>query len=371
MPRPRRPAFTIVALCLAMSISPAAAAKERAWGGATGTLIVLNKAEATASLIDLATGEVAATVRTGDGPHEAAVSPDGQLAVASNYGTRDAPGSTLTVIDVRQARVVRTIDLGSHRRPHGVAWLPDGTRVAVTAEESRALLLVDVTSGAVEAAIGTDQDVSHMVVVSADGERAYVANIGSGSMTAIDLPKRSRLATLPTGAGAEGIALLPGGRTLWVTNREADTVSVIDTAALEVVATLQSPSFPIRAAATADGRFVLVSNARSGALSVFDARARKEERRVPMSLEAAGTEGRLFGGQFGKSPVPIGILVHPDGKRAYVANANADAVAVLDLRTWAVTGFLHAGKEPDGMAYSPLQVRKPAVPGNDAGSSGS
>jgi YVTN family beta-propeller protein len=235
-----------------------------------------------------------------------------------------------------------------------VAWLPDGKRVAVTAEESRALLIVDVPGGNVEAAIDTDQDVSHMVVVSADGKRAYVANIGSGSMTAIDLEGRARLKTVSTGGGAEGIALQPGGKTLWVTNREADTVSVVDTGSLEVVATLPSPSFPIRAAATSDGRFVLVSNARSGAVAVFDAKGRKEERRITMTLEAAGTEGRLFGGQFGKSPVPIGILLHPDGKRAYVANANADAVAVVDLSTWAVSGTLRAGKEPDGMAYSPL-----------------
>jgi YVTN family beta-propeller protein len=77
-----------------------------------------------------------------------------------------------------------------------------------------------------------------------------------------------------------------------------------------------------------------------------------------MSLEAAGTEGRLFGEKFGKSPVPIGILMHPDGKRAFVANANADAVAVVDLGSWAVTGTLLAGREPDGMAYSPLRVSR-------------
>ena len=356
MLRWHRSNLLIVAACLAAALPLSAAGKETPRDGNQGTLIVLNKADATASLIDLAAGKVAATVQTGVGPHEAAVSPDGRLAVASNYGTREAPGSSLTVIDIPGATVARTIDLGEHRRPHGIAWLPDGKRVAVTAEESRALLIVNVPDGAVEAAIGTDQDVSHMVVVSSDGARAYVASIGSGSMTAIDLKAKTRVRVVPTGAGAEGITLHPDGRTVWVTNREADTVSVIDTKSLEIVATLQSPSFPIRAAATRDGRWVRVSNARSGGLTVFDARSREEKRRVAMSLEAAGTEGRLFGEKFGKSPVPIGILMHPDGKRAYVANANADAVAVVDLTSWTVTGTLLAGREPDGMAYSPLRV---------------
>ena len=55
-------------------------------------LVVLNKAEATASIIDLASGTVVATLPVGEGPHEIAVRADGRLAVACNYGTGSAPG---------------------------------------------------------------------------------------------------------------------------------------------------------------------------------------------------------------------------------------------------------------------------------------
>ena len=41
---------------------------------------------------------VVATVPTGDAPHEVAVAPDGRRAVGTNYGTRETPGSNLTVI---------------------------------------------------------------------------------------------------------------------------------------------------------------------------------------------------------------------------------------------------------------------------------
>ncbi len=47
----------------------------------TGTLIVLNKDGASASLRDRATGEEFARLDTGVGPHEVAVSPDGRIAV--------------------------------------------------------------------------------------------------------------------------------------------------------------------------------------------------------------------------------------------------------------------------------------------------
>ena len=318
------------------------------------TLVVLNKAEATASLIDLKSGAIVATVKTGNGPHEAAVSKDGKLAVATNYGTAEAPGNSLTVIDLSSRSAIKTLDLGEYKRPHGIQWMPDGKRVAVTAEENKALLLVNVETGTVEKKIITGQDVSHMVRLSPDATRAYVASIGSGTISVIDLTKGEVVKTIETGKGAEGIDITPDGSWIWVTNRESDTVSVVDANSLEVVKTLDSKSFPIRAKSTPDGKRVYVTNAKSGDITVFDVAEKKELQKIQIPVEASDTTGRLFGGQFGNSSVPVGILIHPDGKRAYIAHANADLITVLDLETGKISGKLKAGKEPDGMAYSPL-----------------
>lgn len=337
--------------------SPVALAAFAALPARAQTLVVLNKADSTASLLDLASGRAVATLPTGAAPHETAVSPDGRTALVSNYGTRGSPGSTLTVIDVPGARVVRTIDLRSHRRPHGLQWLRDGRHAVVTAEESKALLVVDVEAGQVEAAIATAQEVSHMVALTPDGSRAFVASIGSGTVTAIDVAARKVLGRVATGKGAEGIDVTPDGREVWVTNREADTVSVLDAAALSVLATLESKSFPIRVRITPDGRTALVSNARSGDVAVFGVAERKLLRRLTTKIEAVPSESRLL--SFAGSSVPIGIVVSPDGARAFVAHANADAIAVVDLRTWEAAGRLRAGREPDGMAFSSAQVGKP------------
>lgn len=324
--------------------------------GHAGTLVVLNKSEATASLIDLEGGTVRATLPTGHGPHEVAVSPRGRLALVGNYGSRDRPGSTLTVIDVPAAQVVKTIDLGEYLRPHGLLFLPDGRRALVTAEDNRALLLIDVEEGTVEHAYSTEQDVSHMVEVALGGTRAFVANIGSGSVSVIDLEKGTLVRTVETGAGAEGITATVEGREIWVTNRSADTVSVIDAESLEIVATIPCASFPIRAKATPDGRHVLVSCAQTADIAVLDVAARMEVRRIPQDLRAVDTHERLFGDRFGESSVPIGIVVHPDGMQAWVAHTNADVVAEIDLSSWKIVRLLEAGREPDGMAYSALGV---------------
>jgi YVTN family beta-propeller protein len=270
----------------------------------------------------------------------------------TNYGTQGAPGSSVTVVDVPSGTAVRTVELGPGRRPHGVCWL-DGRRALVTAEGIRSLLVLDVEAGKVEAAIETGQDVSHMVVATPDGKRAFVANIGSGSVTALDLAGRKVLAQIATGKGAEGIDISPDGKQVWVTNRDADTLSVVDAASLAVLASLPSASFPIRVKLTPDGKRALVSNAKAGDVGVFDVDARKEVARIRMPLPVVSAAGRVLPFE---GTVPIGIVIAPDGARAFVAHANADAVAVVDLKTLSMTRSLTAGREPDGMAYSPLPV---------------
>jgi YVTN family beta-propeller protein len=325
-------------------------------GAVADTLLVANKSDHTVDLIDLASGVSRATLPTGRSPHEIAVSPDGSTAVIANYGDRSQPGASLTIIDVPGARVERTIGLGKHTRPHGLAFLsPD--RVAVTTEGSAHLVIVDPSSGVLVDAVSTGERVSHMVSLVPQFKRAFVANIGSGTVTAIDLSTSKKLADITTGEGAEGIATTPDGREVWVGNRAADTLSIIDSETLTVKASLPCPGFPIRVAITPDGRHALVSAARSGEVVLFDVAERRELKRAQLDLSnAPDAARRLFGDRFGESPVPVGLVVSPAGDRAWVAATQADAVMVIDTRSLAVIGALKAGREPDGMAYSAVTL---------------
>lgn len=316
----------------------------------SGTVIVLNKSEASASLLDRATGKEYARLETGVGPHEVAVSPDNLTAVVCNYGER-LPGSTLTVLDLGKGAVEKTIELKKFHRPHGICYLPDGKRVVVTAERERNLLVVNVESGEVESVIPTRQEVSHMVALTPNAQRAFVANIGSGSVSVIDLESAELLKVIPTGNGAEGVDVAPDGKTVWISNRGADSITVLDAQSLEPRKTLPCPSFPIRVKFTPNGEHVLVSCARSGDVAVFDAQSHKLVRRIKMDAKPVETEGRLFGDQFGESPVPVGILIPPDGRLALVANTNADLVTVIDLDKWEIVDRWTAGKEPDGLGF--------------------
>src|SRR5437868_3346346 len=146
-----------------------------------GTIVASNMRDNTATVIDAASGRVLATLPTGEAPHEVATTHDGKWAVVSNYGTRERPGNSITVIDLARLVVTRTIDLGEYRRPHGMAFFPGDTLLAVTSEVSRAVLLVDFRSGQVIGNVPTSGRASHMLAMSSAGDELFTTNIVDGS----------------------------------------------------------------------------------------------------------------------------------------------------------------------------------------------
>ncbi len=117
--------LTVLFLGTSLSLSSASA----------GELLVGNKSDNTVWRLDLADGRRLGDIASGQGPHEIAVSPDGRIAIVTNYG-HGRPGDSLTVIDTAGGRATTTVDLGMHTRPHGARFLPDGD-LLVTTEQSR------------------------------------------------------------------------------------------------------------------------------------------------------------------------------------------------------------------------------------------
>ena len=74
-----------------------------------GSLVVLNKQGHDASFIDLASGDLVATLPTGRGPHELIATSDGRWAIGTDY----SGGNSLTVFELPNPVVRRTIDLSA------------------------------------------------------------------------------------------------------------------------------------------------------------------------------------------------------------------------------------------------------------------
>ncbi len=328
---------------LAALLLPATAA-------AGDVLLVGNKSADTVWALDTGSGERLRWFDTGVGPHEIEISPDGRRAAVSNYGRRDEPGDSLTVIDWPTREVVRVIDLGENSRPHGMAFLPDG-RLAVTAEGVNSLLVVDIGKGEVATRIPVGAGTAHMVAASPDGGHAWVTNIAAGTLERVDIAAAEVTGSIVTGDGAEGVGVTANGAEVWVTNRAADTVSVVDAATLEVLTTLDSPGVPIRIAFMPDGAHALVTNARAATVSVFDVAERELVRSIPVAEPGAEYKETLLG----RAALPIGVEVHPNGRRAWVAVSGGDELAVIDTASWEILERWTTDREPDalGVILSP------------------
>jgi YVTN family beta-propeller protein len=350
MKKARNVLMMLIALVFAACATPG----ERAPDEHKGVIIVANKSGDNVHFVDRRTGDVILELPTGLEPHEVVVSDDGALAVICNYGNRENPGNTLSVYDVAAGSLTRTIDLGEHTRPHGMQWMPGTTKILVTAEGSRNLLVVDVDAGQVVRSMYTGQDVSHMVAATPDMRRAFVPSIRTGNVTVFDLETGELLAQVFSGRGAEGIDVSPDGKEVWVTNRADNTIAIIDAESLEVLQVIECEDFPIRARFTPDGSLFLVSNARSGDVAVFDAKNRELIRAIKLTPPVPeGQDDERYFADFEGTSVPIGLVI-PDNQKAYVANTRSDAISVIDLETFEITRHFIVGKEPDGIAFSPL-----------------
>jgi len=315
-----------------------------------GVLIVVNKSDNSISLFEAGSGKLLATVPVEVGPHEAEVMADGKLAAVSIYGRTGDPGRAVLFIELPSGKTVSRVDLGEGSKPHGLHALSDG-RLLVTAEGKRELDVVDSHTGKIARRIPINHDVLHMVAASPDGRRAYVSALGSGVVTAIDLSSGKVIGDVATGKGPEGLDVTPDGREVWVANRDANTISIIDARSLKAVFTIHAVEFPIRVKITRDGSRALVSFAGSGDVGIFDVATRAEIKRIPIGRSAVeGAENRAFQKRFAGSPAPVGLLISPDGKRAWVAAGDADVVAVLDLDKLRVEDAWPTGHEPDGLA---------------------
>ena len=135
----------------------------------------------------------------------------------------------------------------------------------------------------------------------------------------------------------------PDGKEIWAANARDATVTVIDLAGKRAIQTIPiGVNGANRLKFTPDGTRVFISGlgfgGRTGSdLVVLDASSRKEIKRFDLGGGAAG------------------ILMVPDGSRAFVAVSGNDYVAVVDLKTLEVIGHISAGKQPDGLAWA---VRK-------------
>ena len=354
-----RNAGRIAIVCLLLSLGPTFLRAQTAF------LLVLSKTDHTLAVVDPTSLKVIGKAPVGNDPHEVIASSDGALAYVSNYGF--GAFNTLAVVDLATQKALPSIDLGPLRGPHGLTYV--GGKTWFTAEGAKAIGRYDPATHKVDWILGTGQNRTHMIYVSEDQQQIITTNVSSGTVSIIEqapvpMPRGSRAPGMPpppaggppndgpgapgerprtdwnetvirVGNGSEGFDVSPDHKQVWVANAQDGTISVIDLAGKKVIQTLAA-NVPgaNRLKFTPDGKQVLVSTLGSPDLVILDVASDKVMKRLPIGHGAAG------------------IVMQPDGSRAFVACSPDDDVAVIDLHTMTVAGHIQAGGNPDGMAWA-------------------
>lgn len=312
--------------CASMQAAGTMAAEEP-----SGALFVANKRGNSLSKLDLATGREVARVDACLNPHELATSPDNRHVALACYG-----GTSVDIFRTDDLQRVASINLGANARPHGIVWHASGDLYA-TAEGRKSVFWINNPLGRVELfEFDTGKEGSHMLAVAPDARHAWTTDLGSKTVTRVDLKTRRAPLSVEVGIEPEGIALSPDGSTLWVSARGSDKAFALDPQSLDIRRELTTGDFPLRIAVRPQGDVAVTSDLGDGALTVIDTATA----RVVRTLTVSGS----------REPFQVTILWSPDGKRIYVAETASDTVAEVDYASGRVLRRLKAGAGGDGLA---------------------
>jgi YVTN family beta-propeller protein len=320
---------------------------------ASQALLVLEKGTQTLAIIDPKTLKILSRVPVGPDPHEVSASADGRRAYVSHYGGEGSAMDTISVIDLQSHHALTPIKLGALRSSHGLDFA--GGKLYFTAETNKAIGRYDPLTQSIDWILGIGQDRTHMILVTTDQSHIFTSNVRSSTISIIDqiaimanfppaLSKVWEVTSVPVGRGSEGFDLSPDGGQLWVANAADSTVTVIDVASKKAVLTFPVPvDNANRLKFTLDGKFVLIAGlgvdrtgnaAGLGNLVVIDVTTHKVIKQL-----------NLGGGS-------AGIVMEPNGDRAFVAVNRGNKVAAIDLKTFEVRGEIPLS-QPDGITWNP------------------
>lgn len=313
------------------------------------SLLVVTKQSHMLSIVDAKTLKVTAEVPIGEDPHEVVILPDNKTAYVSHFG--EGTLKTLAVVDLASAKALPDISIAPLQGPHG--FVLRGQTLWMTADKSKALFAMDLKTGAITSILGTGQDRTHMIWANQDATKIIASNAVSGTLSIFDARMDTPLLApgappapasytapgykhtlVPTGRLAEGFAVSPDGKEVWVGDADG-RIHIIDLVTNSERETFDAGTLLAnRLAYTPDGKYVVVTQKRGKDLVVIDAKTHAVAYRIPIEENGAS-----------------GIQMQPDGKRVFIACPRDHFIAVVDLKKMKRIATIEAGREPDGLGW--------------------
>lgn len=307
---------------------------------ARGVLLVANKGDQTLGIIDPESGKQVATVAEGGiTGHEVIASPNGRFAYVPIYGNSGVgqpgtDGRNLIVVDIASRKVVDNLDFGHGVRPHCPMFGPKNGLLYVSTELDNAITIIDPHTLKIVGSVPTGRPESHMFAITHDGRYAYTTNVGSGTVSVLDLTARKTLDVIAVAPVVQRIALSVDDRFAFTSDQSKPQLAVIDTATRKVTHWIPMPATGYGSAATPDGSWLVIALPGAKQVGVISLKTMKLEHTIDVPDS------------------PQEVLIRPDGAVAYVSCAASHKVAEIRTSDWSVSRLIDAGASADGLAWA-------------------
>ncbi len=189
-------------------------------------------------VIDTATYEIVRRIPVGKFPCDLTLSLDGKLAYEV-----DRDQDTLTVLDWRSGKILKTVDFEKGSRPHMLTLSPDGRQLWVQERDSSKLSILDAKTlkRLARFSVGRAPITTEF---APNARNTLTTHIGESFLKVFDSSALSEITTIQVGRSPVNSIFDSSGRYAYVTNRQSNTVSVVDAARLEVVKTIKVGTNP-------------------------------------------------------------------------------------------------------------------------------
>lgn len=171
------------------------------------TAYVANITPGTLSIVDLAGDTPPAVVKVGTMTEAIAASPDGKMVWMGSNTT-----GKVYVVDLAKRAVVDSVQTSGF--PYRIAFTPDSRQAIITNPMSNEVWFINAATRAKEAKIdvvapGGGNAGPFGLIVSPKGDRAWITMNGVGQVAEVDLRTATLTRWMATGAGPDGIGLVP------------------------------------------------------------------------------------------------------------------------------------------------------------------
>ncbi len=304
-----------------------------------------------------------------DSPVGVTVNGDYAYIMNANFDLSDEKEGAITVVDIPRSLVNRKDGIVTR-----VSTPPFIGQMALSADRStgylanrrkNSVMVVDLSDPALPKILDLDPDRDgdqgikvgrepYALTLSPDDETLYVANLGSGDLSIVDVPSRKLVKNEQLQWGINDIRIPPGGRYAYITNRGLQSVVLFDTVTNRINTALETGSRRTGIGVdtrgidfTPDGRWAFIAARQPEALLVVDTS------KLPTHPEDAIVDLLPL------DLKPTAVRVTPDGGEVWVSNFSANNIYIFDTRSRAILDVITVGGGPSDIAFTEENPRDP------------